>query len=605
MQFKTKFIIILLLALFLNITLVSANEVNSTDLVELNTNGTTAVETLSANDVLNNAESEVDEENPLSSKQTTGIEINESSDSNLEKSPETLLSSDNSDATQYSTTVTDGIVTLPANQSNGTDILKDSAGNYNTISKTPVSKLTTRIIESANFVVKGKYIYFQLVDSNGNPIPSKKLTIKVNGKKIIKSTNSLGKVKLKIKSPKTIKIKFAGDSRYKASSKKIKIRTVDSGSINIGNIRLLSNGYLRVYLKVAGKPVSKKVTLTVGGKKLTKKANSEGIVIFKPSVKPGSYEVKAKVGKFYSAKSIKCYLGNPMDPLKVKIPYRNGKPDIDAMPGNYVMGDGNAKYTLKKSQFREVITRDSYCLFLNNKLTKYTFFKTKASPKLNHIVKREKWNVIERAINAKIVKKNKFGYWPSKITVSLKGKSYKYPEMRDVQNTGFTCGPASASMCTQTLKNYLCEKYISKLSKTTNAGTSATYLKRALDNHNFQTTYFHRYSFDTALNELKKGGCALIFHAKNHCVSIIDISSNGKKVLVSNSYHSLDRIPTKWVKVSYMRGRFSHVWDESLIVRLNYKLSDSTKNSVNTYYASMGTNWVAKDTHQSIGRAKG
>ena len=132
------------------------------------------------------------------------------------------------------------------------------------------------------------------------------------------------------------------------------------------------------------------------------------------------------------------------------------------MPGSYVWGDDNAKYTLKKSQYKDVLKRDSRCLFLNGKLTKYTFFKTKSHPKLNHIIKREKWNVIERAINTKLVKKNKYGYWPGSITVSLKGKSYTYPYVRDSQNSGYTCGPTSCSMCSQVLKNYVCEKYLCK-----------------------------------------------------------------------------------------------------------------------------------------------
>ena len=103
------------------------------------------------------------------------------------------------------------------------------------------------------------------------------------------------------------------------------------------------------------------------------------------------------------------------------------------------------------------------------------------------------------------------------------------------------------------------------------------------------------------MNEVKKGGAALIFHAYNHYVSILDISKNGKKVLVSNSYGTYDNIPTGWVKVSYMKKKFSNI-DESLIVKLNYKLSDSVKNSIGCYYTSMGKNWVAQNTHQSIGR---
>ena len=123
---------------------------------------------------------------------------------------------------------------------------------------------------------------------------------------------------------------------------------------------------------------------------------------------------------------------------------------------------------------------------------------------------------------------------------------------------------------------------------------------KALKKKNFVATYFYKSSFGKALNEVKKGGAALIFHAYNHYVSILDISKNGKKVLVSNSYGTYDDIPTGWVKVSYMKTKFSNI-DESLIVKLNYKLSDSKKSQINNYYSSMGKNWVAKDTHQSIG----
>lgn len=77
---------------------------------------------------------------------------------------------------------------------------------------------------------------------------------------------------------------------------------------------------------------------------------------------------------------MKCIEGNVKDPLKYNIPTKSGVPDIDVMPGNYVMGDNNARYTLTKIQYNEVIKRDSYCLFLNNKLSKYTFLKQKIIP---------------------------------------------------------------------------------------------------------------------------------------------------------------------------------------------------------------------------------
>lgn len=623
MHIDKKFFIILVIFLFINIAAVSAIDSNSTYGLEMDFNGTVELEAEdpiadSADDVnsTENATASIEKTTPtisveskkVSSKDTLEIYLTNSSGNAL-KSKKILAEINNKKFAV--TTNSKGVAKLNINLAANTYKLTltfEGDDNYTAVSKIfniKIVKLQTKITESANFVVKGKYMYFYLTDSNGNGVAGKKITIKYKGKTYTKKSNKYGTVKLKIKSPNSkysIKAKFKGDNQYKSSSRSLKFYVTSSRSIKIGNSKLLTKGYVRIYLKVAGKSVSKKVTLTVGSKKLSKKANSEGIAVIKPQIKAGHYTVKAKVGKYYSKKNVKCYGANVKDPLKESIPTKSGVPDVDWMPGSYVMGDGNAKYTLKKSQYKDVLKRDSYCLFLNNKLTKYTFFKTKPHPKLNHIIKREKWNVIERAILTKMVKKNKKNYWPGKITVSLKGKSYTYPEVRDIQGTGYTCGPTSASVCSQVLKNYLCEKYLAKLAGTDSSGTSCPALINALQKNNFICSYFYKSTFSSALKELKNGGAALIFHANKHYVCILDISSNGKKVLVSNSYGTYDNIPTKWVKVSYMKKKFSPQWDESLIVKLNYKLSDSTKNSINSYYHSFGSNWLKHNTNQGIGR---
>lgn len=625
MQLKTKFVIFLLFLLFLNITVLSANDLNTTDISQTSDNATIETGIIDAYTISQESTNNISQLNSTKiiekttpsitissqnvySKDTLEIHLKNSSGNPL-KSKKLLIEINNEKHSLE--TNSKGIATLNINlpaKSYKLTISFAEDNEFKSVSKSfniKVSKLKTKLVESGNFVVKGNYLYFYLFDINGNVICGKHVTIKFNGKTYTKKTNANGRVGLKIKSKinkYTIKVKFKGDNQYKASYNKLKFYVTTPLSIKIGNSKLLTNGYLRVYLKIAGKSVSKMVTLIIGNKKIIKKSNSEGIAIFKPDVKANNYKLKANVGKYYSSKNIKCFEGNVKDPLWESIPLKNGKPDIDVMPGNYVMGDDNAKYTLKKSQYREVLKRDSYCLFLNNKLTKYTFFKTASHPKLNHIIKREKWNVIERAINTKLVKKNKNGYWPAKITVSLKGKSYTYPYVRDSQNTGYTCGPTSCSMCSQVLKNYVCEKYIAKLAKTNREGTKCPNMIKALAKNNFEAVYFYKSTFSQALVELKNGGCALVFHANKHYVSILDISSNGKKVLVSNSYGSYDNIPTKWVKVSFMKNKFSPQWSESLIVKLNYKLPDSTKNSVNSYYNSFGTNWHKHNTHQSIGR---
>ena len=619
MQYGRIFFLILLVFICFNVAVVSASDLNSTDNLEVEDDSPIELDEeeviVHAEDDSNGNNESVEKDSVnievtstnVKSRDTLGICLKNSTDAPLKSKQFTaILNNKEYSLKTNSIGVSKINIDLPANSYKLTVIFKedDEYKNATRNFTIKVSKLSTNIIESGNYVSKNNYVYFRLVDSNGNSVSGKKIAIKFNGKKYVKKTNSKGQIAIKIKSSKSkkIKAKFFGDNQFNPSSNGFTLYVIEkSFSIDIGNSKFLKKGFIRVYLKKSGNPLAKKlVTLTVGSKKLKLKTNSEGIAIFKPNVDVGFYIVKAKHGKYYSSKGLKCYNVDLKDPLKEIIPLKNGKPDTDFMPKNYVWGDDNAKYTLKKSQYREVLKRDSYCLFLYGKLTKYTFFKTKSHPNEYHILKREKWNVIERAINAKLVKKNKHDYWPGKITVSLKGKSYKYPLVRDPQDNGFTCGPTSCSMCSQVLKNYVCEKYIAKLSKTDRYGTSCDAMIKSLNKNDFTATYFYKSTFKKALNELKKGGAALIFHAYNHYVSILDISKDGKKVLVSNSYGSYDNIPTGWLKVSYMKKKFSNI-DESLIVKLNYKLSDSMKNAIYSYYSSMGKNWVAQNIHQSIG----
>ena len=468
-----------------------------------------------------------------------------------------------------------------------------------------VSKLKTKIKKFKNFVVRKNKLHIYLFGADEKQIAGRKVILKFKKKTYIKTTNKLGYVKLKIKeSPGRyyIKAKFKGDKYFYVSYKNFHFYVTRSLHFKIGNYKILTNGYLRIYLKAAAKKdiVHKKMKIKIGRKSFTQKTDSEGIIIIRPNLIVGNYTAYVKYGKYYLKKKLACVNKTLKDPFKHNISF-HGVPNLDYMPRSYVMGDGSATYTLKRSQYLEVLQRDSYCLFLNNKLTKYVLFKTKSHPNRYHIIIREKWNVIEREINKKLVKANKHGYWPGKITVSLKGKAYKYSEVRDVQNTIYTCGPTSASVCSQVLRNYVCEKRIAYIANTNRDGTRIQDLIKGLKKHNFTCTTFYRDSFSIGLNELKKGGCALVFHAQNHYVSILDISKDGKKVLVSNSYGSYDGIPTKWLSVSYMNKKFGH-FDDSIVIRLNYTLSQSKINSINCFYNSMGTNWNRHGPNSSIGR---
>ncbi|WP_407413934.1 cysteine peptidase family C39 domain-containing protein [Methanobrevibacter sp.] len=491
--------------------------------------------------------------------------------------------------------------------------------NYTSLNQTfkiNVLKLNSNLNPLSTTVLKGDYLYVYLKDQKNEAITGVIVSLTVNGKTYERTTNKDGRVALKINlNPynHSIKMKFSGNEYYNAVSKTINLLVPATTTLVVGNTMLLTNGYLRIYLKSdTASAVSKKtVIITVGNKTFNKTTNSEGIIVIKPGVGVGTFNVTVIFGGdstvigCIASKNVNGVSGSPKNPLKTKIPLKNGVPDVDYMTSNFVMADDDMTYTLLKAQYMEVIKRDSYCLYLNNKLSKYTFFKTKGEPNLYHIIKREKWNVIERAINTKIVQKNKNNYWPSSIKVSLKGKSYNYPEVRDVQNTGYTCGPTSCSMCSQVLRNYICESQLAKQAGSSPySGSSTKGLKKALEKNNFKCSIYYKSTFDKALKHLKKGGCALVFHTWSHYVAILDISKDGKKVLVGNPSgdydHGSHSIPTNWLTVIYMKKMFNNYDTSGLIVKLKYSLSKATKTKINNFYSSMGTNWVRQNTNERI-----
>ena len=260
--------------------------------------------------------------------------------------------------------------------------------NYSGVSQTfniNVLKLPSSITPVDTTVFKYNYFYVYLKDSYGNAVKDGDVTFTVKGQKYTVKTNSQGKAGLKIRltpdAVYTMKIYFAGNDYYKSVSKTVSLTVLAVTSLVIGNTKLLTNGFLRVYLR--GDTISavsnKAVKITIGSKSYTKTTNSEGIIIFKPKVKAGKYTIKVKfkgsstIIASSATKIVKCIKGNIKSPQKTKIPLVNGTPDIDVMSGNYVMADGDGKYTILKAQYQNVIKTDSYMLYLTNKLSKFVF----------------------------------------------------------------------------------------------------------------------------------------------------------------------------------------------------------------------------------------
>ena len=623
---KIKFLLIISIITLFSISTVCAAELNSTDTDTSEDDADKNI--LSQTDLDKVNEENTNEKTPKISVNSTNvntgdlIEISMKNTDNKPLNNKNLIAIINNQKYNLFTN-NNGAANLKLDLPSKTyrlDIIFNGDNEYLPFNKTfniKVLKLNTKITPENTTVITGNYLYGHLTDISGNPINGANVTFTLNGKtNYYKTTNSKGNANLKINlnaKSYSIKMSFKGNDYYNVASKTFNLIVLAPTSIEIGNSILLTNGYLRIYLKCSNQKLisNRTVKITVNNKVYTKQTNSEGIIVFKPKANIGNIAIKVKFENIdYAAgssseKQVTGIKGDSKSPFEAKIPLKNGIPDIDYMVGTYVMGDENMAYTLTKNQYKEVIKRDSYCLYLNQKLSQYTFFKTKAEPNLKHIVIREKWNVIERAINTKIVSKNKNGYWPSQITVSLKGKSYTYPEVRDVQNTGYTCGPTSISMCSQVLRNYYCESYLAKLAGTTYAdGSSTSGLKKALEKCNFKCTIYYKSSYSSALNELKKGGCALVFHTWNHYVAVLDISEDGKQVLMGNpsgDYNTGSHgIPTNWVSVSYLKTCFNNYDTSGLIVKLKYNLSKATKTKINYFYSSMGTNWQRQNTNDRI-----
>ena len=621
-----KFALILMIFAVLSVSIVSATDINSTDALTVDDDG----EHIELSDNLDELESK----EVLSDKQTPSIDIDSSQVTTGEEIEISLKDSSNVSLVNKNLTATINNEQHPLfTNENGTAKLKldlpaksyvlqvNFLGDdeYAPVNKTfdiTVSKINAALSFGPTGLKNGEYLYAYLKDINGNPIQNVPLSFNVNNNLYTYDTDSSGRAGLKISlslGSHGITVGFAGNDYYNSVSQTVNVMVLIPTSIVIGNSILLTNGFLRVYLRSDSQSIlaNQLIKITINGKVYEKRTNSEGIVIFKPMLGTGTLTVKVEFGgtstvaPTQATKQVTGIKGNAKNPLKSKIPLRNGIPDVDYMTGNYVMADPDMTYTLLKSQYREVIKRDSYCLYLKKKLSKYTFFKSKSEPKLNHIIQREKWNVIERALNTKIVKKNKHNYWPKQITASLKGKSYTYPEVRDVQNTGYTCGPTSASMCSQALRNYYCEKYLAKKAgSTASSGSSTSGLKRALEKCHFKCSIYYKSSFNKALKQLKNGGAALVFHTWNHYVCILDISKDGKKVLVGNPSGDYDygshSIPTNWLTVKKMKKRFNNYDTSGLVVKLKYSLSTAKKKSMNYFYSNMGTKWSRQNVNERI-----
>ena len=136
--------------------------------------------------------------------------------------------------TKTATTDANGIVKITVNQAKAGAYYyslcflgdNDYKASFKTVKVTVNKQATKAVFKAKTFKVKAKTkkVSFTLKDAKGKTIKGKKITVKVNGKTYTAKTNAKGvatvKVKLTKKGKYTAVAKFAGDTTYKAISKK-------------------------------------------------------------------------------------------------------------------------------------------------------------------------------------------------------------------------------------------------------------------------------------------------------------------------------------------------------------------------------------------------
>ncbi len=186
--------------------------------------------------------------------------------------------------------------------------------NKDGLSKTNKIKVYNKVSSSlqTNYYVfyKGdsKTIKVKLVHSLGyTPQKGKTIKITINGKSYYKTTNSKSMVSLKLPSLKTgvytVKYKFAGNTRYKASSatNRVAIISTKDPTLSVKSTTTFGQGAgtpLKVAVSAGGVVLEKRtVKFKVDGKTYTKKTDKKGIASLPINLEIGKYNVSYSVVK--------------------------------------------------------------------------------------------------------------------------------------------------------------------------------------------------------------------------------------------------------------------------------------------------------------------
>ena len=188
------------------------------------------------------------------------------------------------------------------------------SGIYSAASKSFTLKISDnkpKITVANATVIRGKYLYVYLKDKSGAVMASKKVTIRINGKNYVKTTNSNGRAALKIKltgSKYATKVYFYKSGVYSYSSKSFTLNIANNKpSFTIANSTVVKGNYLYVYLKDKAGSVmaNQKVAVKLNGKTYAMTTNSNGRIALKVTLAAKKYTTNLNFYKtgVYSASS--------------------------------------------------------------------------------------------------------------------------------------------------------------------------------------------------------------------------------------------------------------------------------------------------------------
>lgn len=216
----------------------------------------------------------------------------------------------------------------------------ESYAPSNASTKITITKASTKLTVPSvkGYLSSSTYVVATLLDSKGNAIANKKVSVVLGGTTYNGTTNSNGIAKVKIPNKignYSISVKFAGDGNYTSSSANSKVEiTKMKTSLLAPSVKsyMTKDTYLTVTLKdVFGKGIANKtITVKVGKKTHNLTTDKNGVAKLKFERKVGTYNCTVKFKEtetFYGAsKTSKVVISKMPTTLKApKITFKSNK----------------------------------------------------------------------------------------------------------------------------------------------------------------------------------------------------------------------------------------------------------------------------------------